>query len=108
MAGFFVQVKSVLFLTRKFTSMKKSKFAEEQIISILKEQEQGMKVADICRKHGIADQTFHNWKKKYGGLGLEELRRLRELEQENSRLKRLVADQALDIQILKEVNSKKW
>jgi putative transposase len=88
--------------------MKKSKFTEEQIISILKEQEQGLKVAEICRKHGISDQTFHNWKKKYSGLDVSELRRMRELEQENSRLKRLVADQALDIQILKDVNSKKW
>jgi len=88
--------------------MKTSRFSEEQIISILKEQEQGLKVAEICRKHGIADQTFHNWKKKYGGLNADELRRLKELEQENSRLKRLVADQALDIQILKDVNSKKW
>lgn len=88
--------------------MKKSRFLEEQIISILKEQNQGMKVAEICRKHGISEQTFHNWKKKYDGMGLEELRRLRELEQENSRLKRVVADQALDIQILKDINSKKW
>jgi putative transposase len=88
--------------------MKKSHFTEEQIISILKEQDQGLKVAEICRKHGIADQTFHNWKKKYGGLTEDELRKLKQLEQENSRLKRLVADQALDIQILKDVNSKKW
>lgn len=88
--------------------MKKSRFTEEQIIAVLQEQEHGMKVSDICRKHGISDQTFHNWKKKFGGLTLSELRRLRELEQENSRLKRLVADQALDIQILKDVNSKKW
>lgn len=88
--------------------MKKTRFTEEQIISILKEQDQGLKVAEICRKHGISDQTFHNWKKKYGGLTVDELRRLKELEHENSRLKRLVADQALDIQILKDVNSKKW
>lgn len=88
--------------------MKKSQFTESQIISILKEQDQGMKVAEICRKHGIADQTFYNWKKKYDGLTESELRRMRELEQENSRLKRLVADQALDIQILKDINSKKW
>ncbi|MFN8167128.1 MAG: transposase [Bacteroidia bacterium] len=88
--------------------MKKSKFTEEQIISILKEQEQGLKVAEICRKHGIADQTFHNWKKKYGGLSVDELRRLKELEQENSRLKRAVADLTLDNQILRDVNSKKW
>ena len=67
-----------------------------------------MKVVDLCRKHGISEQTFHNWKKKYGGLTVSELGRMRELEQENSRLKRLVADQALDIQLLKDVNSKKW
>lgn len=88
--------------------MKKSKFTEEQIVSILKEQELGMKVSEICRKHGISDQTYHNWKKKYGNLSVDELRRLKELEYENSRLKRIVADQALDIQILKDVNSKKW
>lgn len=89
--------------------MKKSKFTEEQIISILKEQEQAdTKVADICRKHGISDQTFHNWKKKYGGLTVDELRRMKDLEQENSRLKRAVADLTLDVQILKDVNSKKW
>jgi len=62
--------------------MKKSRFTEEQIIAVLQEQEQGLKVSDICRKHGISDQTFHNWKKKFGGLTLSELRRLRELEQE--------------------------
>ncbi len=89
--------------------MKKSRFTEEQIIAILKEQEvAGMKVADICRKHGLSDQTFHNWKKKYGGLTVDELRRMKELEQENSRLKRAVADLTLDVQILKDVNSKKW
>jgi putative transposase len=88
--------------------MKKSKFSEEQIIAILKEQEQGMKVSDICRKHGISDQTFHNWKKKYDGLTADELRRLKELELENSRLKRAVADLTLDNQILRDVNSKKW
>lgn len=88
--------------------MKKSKFSEEQIIAILKEQEQGMKVSDICRKHGISDQTFHNWKKKFDGLTADELRRLKELEFENSRLKRAVADLTLDNQILRDVNSKKW
>jgi putative transposase len=88
--------------------MKKSRFTEEQIISILKEQEQGLKVADICRKHGLSDQTFHNWKKKYGGLTVDELRRMKALEQENSRLKRAVADLTLDVQILKDINSKKW
>jgi putative transposase len=88
--------------------MKKSRFTEEQIISILKEQDQGLKVAEICRKHGLSDQTFHNWKKKYGGLTVDELRRMKELEQENSRLKRAVADLTLDVQILKDINSKKW
>jgi putative transposase len=88
--------------------MKKSRFTEEQIIAILKEQDQGLKVADICRKHGLSDQTFHNWKKKYGGLTVDELRRMKELEHENSRLKRAVADLTLDVQILKDVNSKKW
>lgn len=88
--------------------MKRSNFTEEQILSILKEQDQGSKVADICRKHGVSEPTFYTWKKKYGGLTLDELRRLRVLEQENNRLKRIVADQALDIQILKDVNSKKW
>lgn len=88
--------------------MKKSKFTEEQIVSILKEQDLGLKVADIARKHGITEATFHNWKNKYGGLSAEELHRLRALEQENSRLKRAVADLTLDNQILKDVNSKKW
>jgi putative transposase len=88
--------------------MRKPRFTEEQIIAILKEQDQGMKVAEICRKHGIADQTFHNWKKKYGGLTENELRRMRELEQENSRLKRAVAELTWDNQILKDINSKKW
>ena len=89
--------------------MKKSRFTEEQIIAILKEQEQGnTKVAEICRKHGISEQSFHNWKKKYGGLTVDELRRMKELEQENSRLKRAVAELTLDVQILKDVNSKKW
>ena len=88
--------------------MKKSKFTEEQIVSILKEQELGLKVAEIARKHGITETTFHNWKSKYGGLGAEELHRLKSLEQENSRLKRAVADLTLDNQILRDVNSKKW
>lgn len=88
--------------------MKKSRFTEEQVLAILKEQDGGIKVADICRKHGITDATFHNWKNKYGGMSAQELFRLRALEQENSRLKRAVADLTLDNQILKDVNSKKW
>ncbi len=88
--------------------MKKSRFTEEQVLAILKEQDGGTKVADICRKHGITDATFHNWKNKYSGMSSQELSRLRSLEQENSRLKRAVAELTLDNQILKDVNSKRW
>jgi putative transposase len=88
--------------------MKKTKFTESQILNILKEQDSGLKVADLSRKHGVSEATIYNWRSKYGGMELNELKRLRELEQENSRLKRIVADQQLDIQILKEVNEKKW
>lgn len=88
--------------------MKKSRFTESQIISILKDQEDGLKVAEICRKHGISEQTFHNWKKKYAGMTVDELKKMKELEAENTRLKRLVADLSLDNQILKDITSKKW
>lgn len=88
--------------------MKKSKFTESQIIGILKEQEQGAKVSDLCRQHGISDATFYNWKSKYGGMNVDELRRLRDLEQENARLKKIIANQSLDIDIMKDVISKKW
>ena len=87
--------------------MKTKQFNEEQIIGVLKEAEAGMKVVDLCRKHGISDVTFYKWRSKYGGLGVSEARRLKQLEEENQRLKRLVADQALDIQVLKEVLVKK-
>lgn len=73
---------------------------------MLKEADAGMKVADLCRKHGISDATFYNWRSRYGGMDVSEARRLRQLEEENQRLKRLVADQALDIQVLKDVLGK--
>lgn len=87
----------------------KNRHSVEQIIRILGEVEKsGLKISDACRPHGITEQTYYRWRKKYGGMEVSEARRLKELEEENARLKRLVADQALDIQILKEVNSKKW
>lgn len=89
--------------------MKKRKFySEEQIIKALKRQEAGEPVKAICRELGIHETTFYNWKQKFGGMELSEAKRMKILEEENRRLKRLVADQALDIQMLKDVNSKKW
>lgn len=88
--------------------MKKSKFTESQILKVFKAQEEGKKVSEICREYGISEPTFYNWKNKYGGMSLSELQRVKELEAENARLKRLVADLSLDNQILKEINSKKW
>jgi putative transposase len=88
--------------------MKKSKFTEAQILKVLKTQEEGKKVSEICREYGISEQTFYNWKSKYGGMTLSELQRVKELESENARLKRIVAEQQLSIDVLKEVNSKKW
>lgn len=88
--------------------MKKKRFSEEQIISVLKEAEAGAKVLELCRKHGISDATFYNWKSKYAGMTVAELRRLRELEAENAKLKGIVADQALDISALKDLLGRKW
>jgi putative transposase len=88
--------------------MKRKRFSEEQIIAVLKEAEAGAKVLELCRKHGISDATFYNWKAKYAGMTVAELRRLRELEAENSKLKRIVADQALDISALKDLLGRKW
>ena len=87
--------------------MKKSKFTEEQIAYALRQAETGIKVSEVCRKIGVAEATFYNWKKKYGGLGVSELRRLKQLEEENRQLKKLVADLSLDKQMLQDVIAKK-
>jgi putative transposase len=88
--------------------MRKSRFSEEQIIKILKEKEAGAKVADLCRRHGISEQTLHRWKAKFGGMEINDARRLKQLEDENRRLKHLVADLTLDNQALKAITAKKW
>jgi len=88
--------------------MKGKRFTEEQIIGVLKEADGGSKVIDLCRKYGISDATYYNWKAKYHGMEVNELKRLKQLEDENRKLKQLVADQALDIQSLKYVISKKY
>jgi putative transposase len=86
--------------------MKKTMYSEEQIISILKEAEAGIAITELCRKYGISDATYYNWKARYGGMTTSEMRRLRQLEDENRRLKQLVADLTLDNQALKAVISK--
>lgn len=88
--------------------MKTSKFTEEQIAFALRQVETGTRVPEVCRKMGISEQTFYRWKRKYGGLGVSELRRLRQLEVESRRLKRMVADLSLDKQMLQDVLSKKF
>ena len=88
--------------------MKRSRFNEEQIIAILKEQESGVKTADVCRRHGISSATFFKWKAKYGGLEVSDAKRLKALEDENAKLKKLLAEAMLDNSMLKDVASKKW
>ena len=87
--------------------MKKTRFTETQIVAILKESDAGIKVEALCRKHGISSATYYNWKKKYGGMDASELKRMKELEDENARLKRLYADQSLELQAVKDLIVKK-
>ena len=88
--------------------MKTRRCSEAQVFRILKEVESGMPVVNVAREHGVSPATIHRWKSKYGGMVLSELKRLKALEEENARLKRIVAQQALDIELLREINSKKW
>jgi putative transposase len=88
--------------------MKKKRFTGQQIIGVLKEAEAGMKVAEVCRKHGISDATYYNWKAKFSGMTVSEAQRLKQLESENARLKKLLAESMLDIAALKDVVGRKW
>lgn len=88
--------------------MKRKRFTEEQIIAVLREHEAGMKTADLARKHGISEATLYNWKARFGGMDVSDAKRLRALEDENSKLKRLLADAMLDNAALKDLLSKKW
>lgn len=88
--------------------MKRARFSEEQIIGILKEHEAGAKCADLCRKHGMSEGTFYVWKSKYGGMTASEAKRLRALEEENAKLKKLLAEQMLDAAAMRELLAKKW
>jgi len=88
--------------------MKKKRFSEEQIIRVLKESESGAKTSELCRKHGISEATFYNWKSKYGGMTVSDARRLKDLEAENTKLKKLLAEAELDKSALKDLLSRKW
>lgn len=86
----------------------KKRFTEEQIVRVLAEAEAGMSARDVCKKHNVSEQTFYRWKAKYAGMEVSEVKRLKELEKENEELKKMVAEQALDIRMLKDINGKKW
>ena len=88
--------------------MKRSRFTEEQIIGVLREQEAGMKVGEVCRKHGISEPTFYAWKSKFGGMSISDAKRLKQLEEENAKLKKLLAEAMLDVAVLKDITSRKW
>jgi len=88
--------------------LKGKRYSEEQIIKILREAEAGMSAVEVCRKHGVSEWSFYRWRRKYGGMDISEAKRLKVLEEENHRLKRIVARQALDIDLLSEINSKNW
>lgn len=88
--------------------MKRSRFTEEQIIAVLREQEAGVKTADVCRKHGVSEATFYKWKAKYGGMDVSDARRLKTLEDENAKLKKLLAEAMLDNAMLRDVTARKW
>ena len=88
--------------------MRGTRYSEEQIIRILREAEAGMPAAEVCRKHGVSEWSFYRWRQKYGGMNISEAKRLKVLEEENLRLKKIVAQQAIDIDLLREINSKNW
>ena len=88
--------------------MKRCRFSEEQIIGILREQEAGLKVAEVCRQHGVSQPTFYAWKAKFGGMSVSDARRLKQLEAENAKLKKLLAEAMLDNAVLKDITSRKW